>query len=139
MPDTMLDLSPLQNALRQLRDGLALSARHPDESLMRDGVIQRFEFCYELSHKMLKRYLEQTAADPQAIDAMAFQTLIRTGSEQGLLLHGWEVWKDYRTARSITSHTYDEQKAMQVLAVVPAFLEEAEYLLVRLQQGLTTA
>jgi len=31
--------------------------RHPDSALMRDGVIQRFEFTYELSHKTLRRYL----------------------------------------------------------------------------------
>jgi len=88
----------------------------------------------EISHKMLKRFLEMTSATPQSIDEMPFPDLIRTGSEQGLLLSSWDVWQDYRKARGTTSHTYDEAKAAEVLAVIPAFLDEARYLLGRLEQ-----
>jgi hypothetical protein len=35
---------------------------------MRNSVIQCFEFTYELSWKMLKRYLEETEANPSEID-----------------------------------------------------------------------
>lgn len=35
-------------------------------------LIQCFEFTYELSHKMLKRYLESTAASPEEIDFITF-------------------------------------------------------------------
>lgn len=65
---------------------------------------------------------------------MAFQTLIRTGSEQGLLLSGWDRWADYRKARGTTSHIYDEEKAREVFEIVPTFLEEARFLLERLSQ-----
>ena len=47
-----------------------------DEQL-RDGLIQRFEFTYELSHKMLRRYLKETAASPEEIDRIPFADLIR--------------------------------------------------------------
>lgn len=83
---------------------------------------------------MLKRYLEMTEASPAEIDGMSFPDLIRTGSEKGLLLHGWDRWKSYREARRITSHTYDEKKAAQVFAEVPGFLKEAEYILQQISQ-----
>ena len=62
-----------------------------------------------------------------------FPDLIRTGSEQGLLQNSWDVWKSYRKARGTTSHTFNEEKAREVLAVVPDFLNEARYLFSQLQ------
>ena len=129
-----LDLSSLKNALQRLEEALQAHGIDPQNTLYRDASIQRFEFCYELSHKMLKRYLEMAAPNPVAIDELAFPDLIRSGSEQGLLRSGWDRWKDYRKARSITSHTYDETKAIEVMALLPDFLQEAQALLQELQK-----
>ncbi|WP_292922576.1 hypothetical protein [Nitrosomonas sp.] len=41
---------------------------------------------YELAHKMLKRYLEASAANPAEFDQADFHYLIRSANEQGLLL-----------------------------------------------------
>lgn len=128
-----IELTPLINAVARFEEGLEGLAKDPDNTLIRDGTIQRFEFSYELSHKMLKRYLEATSANPAEVDAMTFQDLIRTGSEQGLLLSGWDKWREFRQARTDTSHTYDEDKAIKVVAQLPAFLEESRYLLKQLQ------
>ena len=38
------------------------------DELLRDGLIQRFTFSYELSHRMLRRYLRMVAASPDAFD-----------------------------------------------------------------------
>ena len=116
-----LDITSLEKAVASLEAALARQARTPDDDMIRDACIQRFEFTYELTHKMLKRFLEATSADPAAFDAMPFQDLIRTGSERGLLRSDWSRWKLFRTARSITSHTYDEDKAREVFAIVPDF------------------
>ncbi len=94
----------------------------------RNSVIQSFEFTYELSHKMLKRYLEEAAANPEEIDLSTFQNIIRIGNEKGLLRSDWPVWRDYRYARSNSSHTYDESKAEAVYKIAADFLEEAKYL-----------
>lgn len=128
-----LDLTALENAVARFAEGLTALGEHPEDTLIRDGVIQRFEFTYELTHKMLKRYLETTSANPAEYDSMVFQDLIRTGSEQGLLLSGWDAWRNYRLARSLTSHTYDEGKAVQVAAGLSGFLEEARHLLAQLK------
>jgi len=128
-----LDLTPLENAVARLREGLARTAVEPADTQLRDGLIQRFEFTYELSHKMLKRHLEQSAANPQAYDAADFQYLVRSANEQGLLRSDWPVWRRFRELRGKTSHTYDEAVAKDVAAEIPAFLEEAAHLLNALQ------
>jgi uncharacterized protein with HEPN domain len=64
---------------------------------------------------------------------MTFPTLIRTGFEQGLVASDWTAWRTWREMRNITSHTYDEAKAIQVAAAIPGFLAEARALLARLE------
>ena len=54
-PATALDISPLVNAVARLREGLERHRREPQDEQLRDGLIQRFEFTYELSHRMLWR------------------------------------------------------------------------------------
>ncbi|WP_374410246.1 nucleotidyltransferase substrate binding protein [Novosphingobium colocasiae] len=128
-----LDFSPLARAIARLEEGLARYQRDVSDTQIRDGLIQRFEFTYDLAHKMLRRVLEQLAANPEAIDRMGFPDLIRSGVEQGLVPGDWPAWRVYREMRNITSHTYDEAKALQVAQAIPAFLGEARGLLARLE------
>jgi nucleotidyltransferase substrate binding protein (TIGR01987 family) len=124
----VLELPPLANALARLKEGLEALARNPENTLLRDGVIQRFEFTYELAHKTLKRALETASASPEQYDHMAFADLIRSGNEQGLLLGDWPVWKKYRDLRAKTSHTYKESAALEVLAGIGGFVRDVEFL-----------
>lgn len=117
-----------------LEVALTRSSEVPLDDVIRDACIQRFEFTYELSHKMLKRFLEATSANPAEVDAMSFQDLIRLGSERGLLLGDWFQWREFRGARAATSHTYDEHKAAEVFAQIPSFVEEARFLRDRLRE-----
>ena len=126
-----LDFTPLGNAIAQLEK--SLSYAHSPVALadlglreqLRNSVIHCFEFTYELSWKMLKRYLEETEANPADIDVGTFQNLIRLGNERALLRSDWRQWKTYRQARTDSSHTYDASKAEAVFAVAPDFLPEA--------------
>lgn len=130
----ILDITSFEKALITLGEALEEHKKARTNALIRDACIQRFEYSYELSHKMLKRHLEATSANAAEIDKMTFQDLIRTGSERGLLLHGWKEWRHYRELRGATSHTYDESKANQVLEKIPEFYTEAQYLLEQLQK-----
>lgn len=129
-----LDVQSLEKAVAQLTTGVLGAQATPDNELLRDGVIQRFACTYELSWKMLRRYLKMTLPNPEEVDGMSFQTLIRTGSEQGLLLSGWDHWVEYRKARGTTSHVYDGEKAREIYEQVPHLLEEARYLLEKLKE-----
>ncbi len=129
-----LDLTPLARTIQQFRTALAEHGQEPGRTLLRDGLIQRFEFTYSLAERMVRRHLELASGDAEEIDRMSFPTLIRTASERGLLLHGWDHWEAYRRARNKTSHTYNEDVALEVVAMLPAFLIEAEHLLAQLEE-----
>lgn len=135
-----LDFSPLESAIGQLEKSLKfatspMAKEDPDLfEQLRNSVIQCFEFTYELSHKMLKRYLEETAASPEEIDLSTFQSLVRSGNEKGLLRSDWSQWRAYRQARTDSSHTYDENKAEAVYQIAPDFLQEAKFLLQQLSE-----
>ncbi|HEY7578700.1 MAG TPA: nucleotidyltransferase substrate binding protein, partial [Acetobacteraceae bacterium] len=110
---TRLDISALIKATARVREGLERHLRVPQDEQVRDGLIQRFEYTYELCHRMRRRYL---------------QDLIRTGDEQGLLRGDWPLWRRFRDMRARTSHTYSAAVAEQVVAGIPEFLEETTHL-----------
>lgn len=128
-----LDFSSLAHAVSRLEEGLTRYLSDTSDAQIRDGLIQRFEFTYDLSHKMLRRALEAAAANPEEVERMSFPELIRTGAELGLVAGNWPDWRTYREIRKITSHTYDEATALQVAQAIPCFLDKARALLGRLQ------
>lgn len=131
-----LDTTSFRNAVAQLARGLDEARAEPGREVVRDGVIQRFEYTYELSHKFLRRFLEESEPAPEDLKSMSFPALIRLGSERGLLLNGWDVWTGYRAARGTTSHTYDSAKAAEVFAKIPSFLADAQALLDAIERRL---
>ena len=131
-----LDTTSLGNAVRRLREGLTRYESEPMDEQLRDGLIQRFEFTYELSHKMLRRYLRETVASPDEVERMPFADLIRAANAQGLLRSAWPTWRKFREMRARTSHTYDVKVASQVASAIPEFVEEAEHLYAELQRRL---
>lgn len=119
--------------MARLQEGLERHRREPADDQLRDGLIQRFEFTYEVAHRLLRRYLREVSASPASLDQMTFADLIRTGNEQGLLLGDWPAWRRYRDMRARTSHTYAAAVAAQVVAGIPEFLAETVYLRDQLQ------
>ena len=133
-----LDLSALDRAVSQLQTFYTLSLQPQDQAVMTEALrmaaIQAFEYSYEISVKMLRRFLEMTEPNPSALDDATFQGLIRLGSERGLLKSDLPVWMEFRRQRGTTSHAYDEKKAAQVHASIPAFLADAQFLLAELHR-----
>lgn len=133
MASNKLDLSTLHKALGRLDEGYQRYLLDVRDLQIRDGLIQRYEFTYEISHKMLKRHLEMTSPNPEIFDAMPFADLIRTGKELSILKSDWSAWKLFREMRAKTSHTYDEDIAQTVVQVIPDFIHEAQYLAQQLE------
>ena len=133
MASNKLDLSTLHKALGRLDEGYQRYLLDVRDLQIRDGLIQRYEFTYEISHKMLKRHLEMTSPNPEIFDAMPFADLIRTGKELSILKSDWSAWKLFREIRAKTSHTYDEDIAQTVVQVIPDFIHEARYLAQQLE------
>ena len=122
-------LHSLERLINLLQEGYARHFSTKKDLQIRDGLILRYKYLYEKSHKMLKRYLEMTAPNPDIYDSMSFSDLIRSGNEQALLRSDWTKWKVYREMRAKTSYTYDESTAFEVVSVVADFILEAQYLL----------
>lgn len=135
-----LDLSSLEKAILQMQEALVycesdLAKNDPKLAKhLRAAAIQAFEFTYELSYKMIKRYLEMTEGSPATVDEMTFNDVIRTGYERGILKSELTLWKEFRKERGTTSHAYNEEKAAEVFEDIPAFLLEAEHLLSQLKE-----
>ena len=133
-----LDLTSLRSALAALEKSLGfLNSELAENADLREqfraAAIQAFEFTHELAFKMLKRQLEQMAADPAEIDKMAYMDLVRLGAEAGLIADVAR-FRDYREKRNITSHTYDQTKAEQIVAVLSDFRDDIRLLLAELER-----
>ncbi len=129
----LLDLTNLEKALLSLEKAICRTQKEPNDEELRDSVIQRFEYSYELSWKMLKRRLEIDLPTPSNIDLMGFKELIREGAERGFIENP-ESWFEYRHQRNITAHTYNELKAQQVYQTALIFIKDANNLLQQLKQ-----
>ncbi len=115
-----LNLTSLKKAIASLEKAVIAHQKKVNDDLIRDAAIKRFEYTYELCSKMLRRHLEITEAE--TVDQLSFPDLIRLAAERGLVEHSWDVWNDYRKARNITNHTYDEEKAQAVSEIIPSLL-----------------
>lgn len=128
-----LDFSSLRQAIASLEKAAERSLKTPADEEIRDAVIQRFEYTYELCWKMLKRQIEKEAAHPAEIDQLAFRDLLRDARERGMLAD-ITPWIEYRSQRNITAHTYDPKKAQNVYQTALRFLEDAKKLLAALEK-----
>jgi nucleotidyltransferase substrate binding protein (TIGR01987 family) len=134
-----LDLSAFRDAVTSLKDAIgvvndtawfSVQTAEVQKTLLA-GVIQNFEFVYELSVKMIRRQLEKSAASPTEVDFSDFRDVLRSAAEKGLI-EDVEAWFRYRKMRNVTSHTYNDEKAQQVYEETTGFLEHAASLLKRL-------
>ncbi len=135
-----LDLSALHLAITSLEDGLSVVSDaawfNQQDAKVRNtlvaGVIQSFEFVYEIGVKMLRRQLDAESDSPGDVDQSSFRDLLRMGAEKGLI-DDVEAWFGFRQMRNITAHTYDHAKAQQVYEGTQNFLSHARALLARLE------
>jgi nucleotidyltransferase substrate binding protein (TIGR01987 family) len=131
-----LDLSSLRDAITSLREGIGVVSNeqwfNAQSEAVRNtliaGVIQNFEFVYELSIKMMRRQIEIGAASPTETYHGDFRDLLRTAGEKGLIADV-EAWFGYRKMRNTTAHTYDHEKATRVYNGTLAFIGDAQALL----------
>lgn len=98
-----------ERALARLGDVLKRS----EDDVVRDSIIQRFEFTFEMAWKTLFRYL---LLKGERVGAKAWDVL-PAAFEAGLLDDA-EAWDRMRDYRNDTSHEYNEVKAIEVAAYV---------------------
>lgn len=134
-----LQLDSLRDANQALRDALDVSvdAALTDgldprlKRIIQSGVIQHFEFTYELSWKFIRRWLDMNIGRGVA-DGVSRQEFFRIAAQQGLI-DSVERWMRYHRARNDTSHTYRRETADAVFEIAPDFLRDSTRLLKALE------
>jgi len=79
--------------------------------LEQEGIIQRFEYTWELIWKVLKDYLEYKGV---ILDTITPSAVIKAAIAANLIQNG-EVWMDALDSRNKMSHTYDFKKFKTII------------------------
>jgi nucleotidyltransferase substrate binding protein (TIGR01987 family) len=129
------ELSQLEKAIVSLEQ---LHARVSDKAFiatqdevirrgLQAGLIQNFEFTYELCWKAIKRWLENNV-NPEAVDGVTRRELFRLAVENRLI-EDVEEWMVYHAARNQTAHLYDSALAEETISLMADFFRAAQRLL----------
>jgi len=107
MSDYHKKLQNYKNALNRLIEG---TSRYDEkDDLLRDGLIQRFEFTFELAWKTLKSIFE----DEGLTGLNSPKTVLREALAAELI-NDEELWLAMLKDRNSTAHIYSEQLAIKI-------------------------
>lgn len=102
-----------KKVLRQLQEAVDLSEQRELSKLEKQGLIQAFEFTHELAWNVLKDYLQDQGN--QSIRGSKDAT--REAFKVELIADG-ELWMAMIQSRNLSSHTYDEHIAEQLVEAI---------------------
>lgn len=122
-----LVFSNFKRALTSLEKALAL----PKDDIVRDSVVKRFEYSYELAWKLLQRALEEDLGST-AVDGLPRRELFRIGAEKQIIADV-VPWFEYHRLRNLSSHTYNEEIAEEMYKAAGRFAVDARLLLRNLE------
>lgn len=134
-----LDLSSLKKAVTSLENTLNV-AENPEfmeklndiqRNAFKSGVVQNFEFTYELSWKFIQRWIRLNKT-PEDAEPRTRKDLFRIAARFGLIKDPLP-WFKYAEARNMVSHTYDQEKADEVFNAATEFIHDAKHLLSQLE------
>ncbi len=108
-------------ALSQLRKFIAKGELN---ELEEQGLIQAFEYTYELAWNTIKDYFEYQGET----EIRGSRDALRLAYKRGLVEEG-ETWMDMIRSRTLTAHTYNEDVAKKIAAdIVNLYFPEFEKL-----------
>lgn len=99
-----------RQALARLSEAAALSRQRALSELEEQGLIQAFEFTHELAWNVLKDYLEAQGF----VEIIGSKNATRQAFKNGLLEDG-DAWMEMIKARNLTSHTYQDKIAADIV------------------------
>ncbi|ROT99320.1 nucleotidyltransferase [Marinobacter sp. R17] len=105
--------SNFKKAFHQLNDAVTLMRSRELSKLEKQGVIQAFEYTYELAWNLLRDYLRWQGNT----SITGSRDTIREAFAANLISDG-ERWMQMLQDRNRTSHTYNEETAEEILASI---------------------
>ncbi len=100
-----------KRAFSLLREAIELKHNKKLSDLEKEGIIQRFEYTWELTWKTIKDYLEDSGI---VLDKITPQAVIRAAIEAKVITNR-EQWMSALDARNKMSHTYDNMVFAQII------------------------
>ncbi len=116
------------DSLEQAIHSLKKALNQPKNEFVRDAVIQRFEYSFELSWKCLKRVLKEDFGAQE----MPLKDLFRLAAKYQLL-DDPSQWFKYLEARNLTAPTYNEAQAESVYTIAKMACQDFSILLKNLK------
>ena len=125
MPEYVNLQKSLKNLETQNENRKTLPAEQPQimREAVDESVIQRFEVCYDVLWKALRRYLIESEGLPDV--AASPRPVFRLAGETEVLKSPVERWMEYVNLRVGTTHDYSSEKAAAVLERVDDFIADA--------------
>lgn len=106
-----------------------------EHDLVRDSVIQRFEFCTDTLWKFLKAYLEEEIKIQLAV--ISPRKIFRFAADQKLITDdAFEVCMRIIEDRNMTSHTYHEELARNISERIPSYYQTMQAVIARFEKKL---
>lgn len=96
-----------RKALARLGEAVQLAEERELSDLEQQGLIQGFEFTFDLAWKTLQDYLRE---NKRPNDNGGPNVIITQSLEDGII-KGEEQWKAMKKSRDLTSHSYDGETA----------------------------
>jgi len=102
-----------KKALTVLKSAVDLATERELTDLEKQGMIQCFEFTFELAWNVLKDFLEE-----QGITGIVgSKNAIRYAFNRGIIEDG-DTWMDMINDRNLASHVYDEETANDLYTAI---------------------
>lgn len=108
-----------RKALLKLREAVEEYQAKGMSDIEKEGMIQRFEYTYELAWNTIKDFYENQGE----IGIQGSRDAFRTAFGRGLISNG-ELWMKMIDSRKLTVHTYDERTANEVVHDIVEFYFE---------------
>jgi nucleotidyltransferase substrate binding protein (TIGR01987 family) len=102
-----------KKAFSQLEEAEELAQERSLSKLEEQGLIQAFEYTHELAWKTLKDFLENRGVQ----NLYGSKDTTRAAFKAGLIGSG-EIWMDMIVSRNLTSHTYDDTTANNIVSAI---------------------
>ena len=91
------------------------------------GIIQSFEYCYELSWKIMKKVLNS-----EGLEVSTPKQVIREAGN-AKIIDDVKLWIEFVNKRNLTVHTYNELVLKEIMEIMPKFKDELSKLIKELE------
>lgn len=114
-----INIKVLSQAFKRLKKFMQNNKTEQEQA----GIVQAFEYCYELSWKLIKRVLSN-----KGIEVNSPKDTFREAGRNRIIADV-KKWFKFLDTRNLTVHTYNTKTLEEVMKIIPEFKDELELLI----------